>query len=141
MLPLSVPPLRARSADIELLAQHFFQKFEREHSGRLKGFSRRAMTAMAAHDWPGNVRELINRIRRAVVLADGKLIGPEDLGLERPDESMMREPLGEARMKAERHAISECLQCAGKNVSYAARQLGISRMTLYRLMAKHRISA
>ena len=141
VLPLAVPPLRERGDDIALLAQHFFQKFASDRGCRLKGFSRRAMVAMAAHDWPGNVRELINRIRRAMVLAEGKLIVPADLGLEQSDDKQIRMPLDEARLNAERHAISECLQFAGKNVSYAAKQLRISRMTLYRLMAKHRINA
>ena len=141
VLPLWVPPLRERSADIELLAQHFFQKFGSERSRKLKGFSRRALIAMAAHDWPGNVRELVNRIRRAMVLAEGRLIQPADLGLEHLDATPIRVPLDEARMTAERHAISGSLQYAGRNVSHAAKQLGISRMTLYRLMAKHRIDA
>ena len=141
VLPLSVPPLRERGEDVTLLAQHFFDKFAGDRGGRLKGFSRRAMVAMAAYNWPGNVRELINRIRRAVVLAEGKLIVPADLGLEQAGEKPMQVPLDEARLNAERHAISECLQVAGKIVSHAAKQLRISRMTLYRLMAKHRISA
>jgi DNA-binding NtrC family response regulator len=141
VLPLSVPPLRERGDDVNLLAQHFFKKFASDRGCRLKGFSRRAMVAMTAHDWPGNVRELINRIRRAMVLAEGRLIVPADLGLDQSQEKQIRIPLDEARLNAERHAISECLQFAGKNVSYAAKQLRISRMTLYRLMAKHRISA
>jgi len=141
VLPLAVPPLRERSQDITLLAQHFFDRFAKDRGGRLKGFSRRAMIAMTAHDWPGNVRELINRIRRGMVLAEGKLIQPADLGLEQANETPVRAPLGEARLDAERHAISESLQSAGKNVSFAARQLRISRMTLYRLMAKHGISS
>jgi DNA-binding NtrC family response regulator len=141
VLPLSMPPLRERGEDIMLLAQHFFDKFAADRGGRLKGFSRRAMVAMAAHSWPGNVRELINRIRRAMVLAEGKLIVPADLGLEQASEKPIHMALDEARLNAERHAISECLQVAGQNVSHAAKQLRISRMTLYRLMAKHRISA
>ena len=99
------------------------------------------MIAMAAHDWPGNVRELVNRVRRAMVLAEGKLIAPADMGLEQLDEGPIHAPLGQARLDAERHAISESLQSAGKNVSFAARQLRVSRMTLYRLMAKHGISS
>ena len=141
VLPLWVPPLRERSADIETLAQHFFHKFGSERCRMLKGFSRRAIVAMRAHDWPGNVRELINRIRRAMVLAEGRLILPADLGLEHLDDAQIRVPLDAARMAAERDAISGSLQYAGKNVTHAARQLGISRMTLYRLMAKHRIDA
>jgi DNA-binding NtrC family response regulator len=141
VLPLSVPPLRERADDILLLAQHFFDKYASDRGSRLKGFSQRALVAMTNHDWPGNVRELINRIRRAMVLAEGKWILPADLGLEQLGEKPSRVPLDEARMNAERHAISETLQSAGKNVSFAAKQLQISRMTLYRLMAKHRISA
>ena len=141
VLPLSMPPLRERGEDIALLAQHFFDKFAGERSNRLKGFSRRATQVMAAHDWPGNVRELVNRIRRAMVLAEGKLIDPADLGLEQATDNAIRMPLDEARLNAERHAIAESLQFAGKNVSHAAKQLRISRMTLYRLMAKHRITA
>jgi DNA-binding NtrC family response regulator len=141
VLPLTVPSLRERGDDIQLLAQHFFDKFASDRGCRLKGFSRRAIVAMTNHDWPGNVRELINRIRRAIVLAEGKWILPTDLGLQQLEEKASRVPLDEARMKAERHVISETLQSAGKNVSFAAKQLRISRMTLYRLMAKHRISA
>jgi DNA-binding NtrC family response regulator len=141
VLPLAVPPLRERSEDITLLAQHFFDKFAKDRGCKLKGFSRRAMLAMAAHDWPGNIRELINRVRRAMVLAEGKLILPADLGLEQLNEGPIHAPLGEARLDAERHAISESLHSAGKNISFAARQLRISRMTLYRLMAKHGISS
>lgn len=141
VLPIAVPPLRQRGDDITLLAQHFFDKFAGERGSRLKGFSRRAMVAIGSHDWPGNVRELVNRIRRAVVLAEGRLIVPADLGLEQSAEKPTRMPLDEARLNAERHAISQCLQLAGKNVSHAAKELQISRMTLYRLMAKHRISA
>ena len=141
VLPLSAPPLRERGEDIGLLAQHYFGKFSGERGSALKGFSRRAMQALAAHDWPGNVRELVNRIRRAMVLAEGRLIDPVDLGLEPAAENPIRMPLDEARLEAERHAIAESLQFAGKNVSHAAKQLRISRMTLYRLMAKHRITA
>jgi DNA-binding NtrC family response regulator len=141
VLPLTVPSLRERGGDIELLAQHFFEKFASDRGCRLRGFSRRAIVAMTSHDWPGNVRELINRIRRAIVLAEGKWILPADLGLQQFDEKSSRVPLDEARMNAERHAISATLQSAGKNVSFAAKQLRISRMTLYRLMAKHHINS
>jgi DNA-binding NtrC family response regulator len=141
VLPVSVPPLRERRDDIELLANHFFRKFGADRSCKLKGFSQRALVAMVAHEWPGNIRELINRIRRAMVLAEGRLITPADLGLQPSSDPLIRLPLDEARMDAERRAISECLQSAGKNVSSAARQLQVSRMTLYRLMAKHRITS
>lgn len=139
VVPLRVPALRERLADVELLAQHFFDQFAAERGAQLKGFSRRAVAAMTAHTWPGNVRELINRVRRAMVMTEGRLIGPADLGLEERDESRAWDALEEARTRAERGAISISLQQAGKNVTEAAKQLGVSRMTLYRLMAKHGI--
>jgi DNA-binding NtrC family response regulator len=137
VVPLRVPALRERPADVELLAQHFFDRFATERGAQLKGFSRRAVVAMTAHTWPGNVRELINRVRRAMVMTEGRLIGPTDLGLEERDEPRAWDALEEARTRAERGAISVSLQQAGKNVTEAAKQLGVSRMTLYRLMAKH----
>jgi DNA-binding NtrC family response regulator len=141
VLPLWVPPLRERGDDVQLLAQHFFRKFASDRGSHLKGFSKRAIVALSSHDWPGNVRELINRVRRAIVLAEGRLIQPSDLGLEEREDKRSQVPLDETRMNAERDAIWECLQSSGKNVSSAAKQLRISRMTLYRLMAKHRINA
>lgn len=140
VLPLHVPSLRERKEDIALLALHFFEAFTADKSHRLKGFSRHAMTAMETHAWPGNVRELINRVRRAMVMAEGRLITPTDLGLEGHVNGSPHEALDEARQEAERHAISATLQQAKRNITLAARQLGVSRMTLYRLMAKHGIN-
>ncbi|HWH84512.1 MAG TPA: sigma-54 dependent transcriptional regulator [Burkholderiaceae bacterium] len=139
VVPLRVPPLRERRADVAELAEHFYEQYGAEKSPQLKGFSRTAMLALSEHDWPGNVRELINRVRRAMVMAEGRLIGPVDLGLAERDESRPWDALEEARTRAERGAISVSLQQAGRNVTEAARQLGVSRMTLYRLMAKHGI--
>ena len=139
VVPLRVPPLSERLADVEQLAEHFFEQFAAEKGAQLKGFSRRAVVAMSEHSWPGNVRELVNRVRRAMVMAEGRYISPVDLGLEARDESCGWMALDEARMRAERGAISVSLQSAGKNVTEAAKQLGVSRMTLYRLMAKHGI--
>lgn len=146
MLPLTVPALRERKDDLELLAQHFFKKFSQDKNSRLTGFSNRAMQAIKACDWPGNVRQLINHIRRAMVMAEGYLMTPADLGLEMPKEANGQnglqngEALVDARIRAERDAIHSCLQESGSNVSRAARDLGVSRMTLYRLMEKHGIT-
>jgi DNA-binding NtrC family response regulator len=137
VLALHVPPLRERREDIRLLAHHFFRKYSGEKSGRLKGFSRVAMQAMQAHTWPGNVRELINRVRCSMIMAQGRLIMPTDLGLEAPAGPALQNVLDEARFKAERGAIATTLQLTGRNVATSARQLGVSRMTLYRLMVKH----
>jgi DNA-binding NtrC family response regulator len=137
VVPLRVPALRERPTDVGMLAEHFFHQFAAEKGPQLRGFSRSAMVAMGEHQWPGNVRELINRVRRAAVMAEGRLISPIDLGLEERKDDRAWDALEEARTRAERSAISVSLQQAGRNVTEAAKQLGVSRMTLYRLMAKH----
>lgn len=141
VLPLTVPALRERKEDLPLLSQHFYTLFAHDKNPRITGFSHRAVQAIKMHDWPGNVRELINRIRRALVMAEGRLITPEDLGLNVPEPQRNGEALEEARIRAERDAINVCLRGSGSNVTRAARDLGVSRMTLYRLMEKHGISA
>ncbi len=139
VLPLTVPPLRERKDDLHMLAEQFFRQYAAEKTPRLKGFSQAALRALRAHDWPGNVRELINRIRRAMVLAEGRLIAPHDLGLAAAQPATVGGGLGDSRLHAERGAIAASLLRAGGNVTHAARELGVSRMTLYRQMAKHGI--
>ncbi|RFO94680.1 sigma-54-dependent Fis family transcriptional regulator [Rhodoferax lacus] len=141
VLPITVPTLRDRKEDIDLLAHYFFKRFSAEKGRRLDDFGSRAMLAMYQHDWPGNVRELINRIRRAMVMSEGHLITPEDLGLHCASEFGPRDALGDARFRAECEAIHDSLAGNGNNKTRAARDLGVSRMTLYRLMGKHGISA
>jgi DNA-binding NtrC family response regulator len=139
VVQLKVPSLKERQPDIAVLAAHFFEQFSAEKAAQLKGFSRRAMLALDEHHWPGNVRELLNRVRSAMVMAEGRLISPADLGLEEPPETSGWDALESARASAERGVISVSLQQSGKNVTEAAKHLGVSRMTLYRLMAKHGI--
>jgi DNA-binding NtrC family response regulator len=141
VLPLHAQPLRERREDIHLLALHFFRRFSAEKHGPLRGFSRRAIQALEAHSWPGNVRELMNRVRSAMIMAEGKLIVPADLGLAVPLGMEVHNALDDARLLAERRAIHSSLQQTGRNVAGSARQLGVSRMTLYRLMAKHGINS
>jgi DNA-binding NtrC family response regulator len=137
VLPVTVPPLRERRDDLIALAEHFFHVYASEKSPRLKGFSNRAIEAILDHDWPGNVRELINRVRRALVMSDGRLIMPEDLGLTRGIMVPTPAALDDTRMRSERRALRECLDRSGHNVSRAARDLGVSRTTMYRLLSKH----
>ena len=136
VLPVTVPSLRERREDLVELAEHFFHLYSADKSPRLKGFSSRALAALAAHAWPGNVRELINRVRRALVMADGKWIEPDDLDLVMPSPPI-EAVLDDARCSSERLAIRTCLDRSGQNVSRAARDLGVSRTTMYRLLAKH----
>lgn len=136
VLYVKVPALREREGDIELLAQFFFNKFSPEKRQKVQGFSQHALHLMNDHDWPGNVREMINRIRRAMVMCESRLITPTDLGLERRISKRYQLTLEEARTAAEKEAILSALQRARNNVSHAAQELGVSRMTLYRLMEK-----
>ncbi|NNG23901.1 sigma-54 dependent transcriptional regulator [Telluria aromaticivorans] len=141
VFPIRVPPLRERKDDLPLLTDLIFDKYSDEKSPQLKGISKQAIRAMAQHDWPGNIRELINRMRRAMVLAENRLIMPEDLELApQEDAIILRDGLDNSRGSAERTAIWNSLAKCGNNISQAARELGVSRMTLYRLMAKHSIA-
>jgi DNA-binding NtrC family response regulator len=137
VLPLKVPALRERRDDLMVLAEHFFRRYANEKSARLQGFSQRAVQAILDHAWPGNVRELINRVRRALVMSDGRLITPDDLGLAAAGAAAGAAPLDDARGRSERSALLESLERSGRNVSLAARELGVSRTTMYRLMHKH----
>ncbi|WP_045225693.1 sigma-54 dependent transcriptional regulator [Methyloterricola oryzae] len=136
VLRATPPPLRDRRNDIAILAQHFLEKFK-GNNGKVKGFSSQAIETLLSHDWPGNVRELINRIRRALVMSENRWLTPGDLGLERrAGRRGQVTDLNLARQLAEKQAILTALRQSGNNLSLAAKSLGISRMTLYRLMEK-----
>lgn len=136
VLQLRMPPLRERLADIDALAQYFFLTFAEERNRNIRGFSPDALDAMRAYQWPGNVRELMNRVRRAIVMCEHSLITAVDLGLEAPGPVVVLGTLEAARDEAERRAIEATLRWCGNNVSETARQLGVSRITLYRLLRK-----
>ncbi|WP_241546750.1 sigma 54-interacting transcriptional regulator [Thiohalobacter thiocyanaticus] len=139
VLRLPLPSLRERIEDIEPLAWQQFERFGRERGVQVKGFSEQALQCLLRHDWPGNVRELINRVRRAMVMAEGRLITPRDLGLDQRNGRRRMPSLQQVRAEADSQAIRASLRLARNNFSQAARSLGISRVTLYRLMEKHRI--
>ncbi|HKJ10519.1 MAG TPA: sigma 54-interacting transcriptional regulator [Gammaproteobacteria bacterium] len=138
VLHLNVPPLRERREDIEPLAEHYFRLYHRERNRNVRGFSRQALEAMKRYDWPGNVRELVNRVRRATIMCEHRLIAPEELGLD--SKTAAQGPaatLAHARGQAERQAIVDSLALTNHNISEAARRLGVARITLYRLMEKY----
>ena len=136
VLHLPLPSLRERGLDILSLAHYFFKRFRQEGQARLKGFSVRAEESMLRYPWPGNVRELINRVRRAVIMADGQRITSADLGIE--ERTGARLPtLQEAREQAEKEALMLVLAHSSDNLSRAARLLDVSRLTLYRMLDKH----
>ena len=140
VLQVGTAPLRERHGDLALLANHFAQFYSRETGRRARNFSQDALVAMGKHDWPGNVRELENRVRRGLVLAEGRQIEAFDLGLlgEEAFSSSMA-TLEEYKSRAERQALCDVLTRHSDNLSVAAKVLGISRPTFYRLLHKHQI--
>ncbi len=141
VLQCRIAPLRERQGDIELLAHVYLERFAREFQSTARGFSRQALGVMLSYHWPGNVRELINRVRRAMVMTENRLLTSADLGLERRARERNWITLDRARSVAEGELIRCVLRHHSNNISETARQLGVSRATLYRLMTKLQISA
>lgn len=139
VLHLHLPPLRARGADVELLARRFLADFRRQHTVTARGFDASARRALLDYAWPGNVRELLNRVRRAAVISRQPLISAADLQLGEEADGA-GECLDKARTLAEREAVLATLRETGFNVSASARRLRVSRPTMYRLCRKHRLS-
>ena len=133
---INIPPIRERTGDIPVLARAFLSKFTQRMKTKVTGFSDAATDAMAAYDWPGNVRELENRIKRAVVMADGSLIDLDDLQLSAGENPIRLKTLREERDAAERHAICQAINETGGNVSKASELLDVTRPTLYSLLNK-----
>lgn len=142
VLHVRLPPLRERDEDIVRLAQYAFDKVvDRRPGSRLRGFGEDALAALRAHRWPGNVRELLNRVQQAVVVGEGRLITPSDLGLAEcaPSETHEGLPLEQARAKMDRDLLARTLERNRNNVSLTARDLGVSRVTVYRMMSRYGI--
>lgn len=135
VVTIRIPALRERSGDVPLLARYFLRKYAGE-SGRDLHYSARALRALAIHDWPGNVRELENRVRRAVIMAEGKLIRPADLELDSPAVAHGGSTLKEARERLDRDYVRHALARTHGNLSKAADLLEVSRPTLYEMIDK-----
>jgi len=138
VVTVAVPALSERGSDVTLLARTFLTKFAEEEKRPLKGFTPQAVEALIAHSWPGNVRELENRVKRAVVMAEGKYVTPENLELKDP--SSVEEhasSLRASRDSREKDLVRLAMEKAEGNVSKAAAELGISRPTLYQLLARY----
>jgi two-component system NtrC family response regulator len=134
-----IPPLRERNGDVMLLANFFLSRFNQEFLRNMRGFTEAAAMALDAHDWPGNVRELENRMKRAVVMAEGRMIDATDLELTPAEEAMPDLDLRAARSRAERGVLLAALARSNNTLVTAARLLGVSRPTLYGLMEVHGI--
>jgi two-component system NtrC family response regulator len=138
---IKIPSLAERPGDAALLAKAFLARFAREMNPSVKGFAPDALAAIDGWGWPGNVRELENRVKRAVIMADCKLVGAEDLDLVGGDEREAPLNLKSAREQADRKVIRHALARSEGNISGTARLLGISRPTLYDLLKQYAIHA
>lgn len=139
---VKIPTLAERAGDAVLLAKHFIARFAREMNPGVKGFAPDGLAAIDGWRWPGNVRELENRVKRAVIMAEGKLVGAADLDLATGDgscEEMLN--LKAAREQADRRMIRQALARSAGNISSTAKLLGISRPTLYDLLKQYDMQA
>jgi transcriptional regulator with GAF, ATPase, and Fis domain len=132
---LHLPPLRVRGDDVLVIARYLLSRYSREYEARARGFSPNAMVAIRKYHWPGNIREMENRIKKAVVLTEGNLVGPEDLGLD-ADTLPTILPLADAKEKFQRDYINEVLALNNGNRTKTARDLGVDPRTIFRHLEK-----
>jgi two-component system NtrC family response regulator len=139
---VQIPPLRDRPGDAVVIAQSVLDQRAREHKRSIRGFTPEAMKAIQVYTWPGNIRELENRISGAVIMAEGKYISVDELGLPADGGATAGEFLNlrAARQRAESEAIRQALAVSGGNLSRSAELLGITRPTLYDLLEKNGIA-
>jgi DNA-binding NtrC family response regulator len=139
VLQIDVPALRKRDTDAAEIAEYFVTRFNEGKRRNAKRLSKKAISAILDYSWPGNVRELMSCVNRAAILSTGRLITEADLGLSRPARYSGR-TLREIKAQAVEQAVTSAL-AESKSITSAARRLGVSRVTLYRLMEKHSITA
>jgi two-component system NtrC family response regulator len=132
---IRLPALRERPGDIPLLANVFLQRAASQTNKHVTEFGPNALRALQRHPWPGNIRELENRVKRAVIMAEGRSITPEELELTGLVEGAFP-TLKEVRLAAERSLVQQALLRHGGKISRAAEDLGVSRPTLYELVEK-----
>ena len=140
-ITLRIPPLRDRGSDAVLLSRFFLGRFNQEYGRAVRGFSDDALAALSNHNWPGNIRELENRLKRAVLMCESRVIAAADLELSSIPEDVTLFDLRGARGRAERDVIQRALTRSDGRLTSAARLLGVSRPTLYALLEAHGLSA
>jgi len=137
VVSIAIPPLRERGPDVILLARTFLLRFSGELKKPIKGFTSQAVEALTSYSWPGNVRELENRVKRAVVMAEGGYVTPENLELQDTSSQVDGSTLKASRDYRERELVRLAMEKADGNVTRAASSLGVSRPTLYQMLARY----
>ncbi len=132
---LHLPPLRERGDDVVVIAKFLLKKYADEYGAKVKGYTPNALIALRKYEWPGNVRQLENRIKKAVVLCDRTLVGPEDLDLF-PEAIAATVPLADAREDFTRRYILEVLERNNGNRTKTARDLGVDPRTVFRYLER-----
>jgi transcriptional regulator with GAF, ATPase, and Fis domain len=132
---VELPPLRVRGDDVLVIARYLLSRYSREYDAKVKGFSPNAAVAIRKHNWPGNIRELENRIKKAIVLCESTVIGPDDLGLN-GDTLPQILTLADAKEKFQREYINEVLALNNGNRTKTARDLGVDPRTVFRHLEK-----
>ncbi|WP_257446470.1 sigma 54-interacting transcriptional regulator [Archangium lipolyticum] len=135
VVTLKLPPLRERGEDLFVLGKYFLQKYAKEFGAKTKSFSPSATVAMKKYSWPGNIRELENRIKKAVVLAEKPLLGPDDLDL-KPENLDPVLPLSDARERWQKQYIQEVYERNNRNKTKTAKDLGVDPRTIFRHFEK-----
>lgn len=132
---LWLPPLRSRGDDVLIIAKALLSKYAEEFSSKVKGFSPQAFAAIRKYPWPGNVRQLENRIKKALVLCDRPLLGPEDLDIAEGSVPAIL-PLEKAKEEFQRRYVHEALERNNGNRTQTARDLGVDPRTIFRYLER-----
>ena len=136
VVTLWLPPLRDRADDVVLIANYFLQRFIKQYESEIRGFSKAGLDALRGYDWPGNVRELENKLRKAVVLVEGSLVGPDDLGITEEQTKVL--PLADAKERFQKDYVARVLEMNRGNRTQTARDLGVDPRTIFRYLEKDR---
>lgn len=137
VLRINVPSLKERAGDIAILARYFLEEYSKEYNAQARSFTEQAARALTRYHWPGNVRELMNQIKRIVLMSDTVMLDEEHLDL--PKRNDGKRSLKSIRERSERDALLLVLESHSGQVSMAAKELGVSRATMYRLLNKHNL--
>jgi DNA-binding NtrC family response regulator len=135
VIALQLPALRERGEDVLVIAKFFLGKYAAEFGAKSRGFTPAAVSAMKKYAWPGNIRELENKLKKAVVLADGPLLGPDDLDLS-PERFAPILPLAQAKEEFQKRYINEVLERNNGNRTKSAKDLGVDPRTIFRHLEK-----
>ncbi len=135
---IHIPPLRERIEDIPLLSEHFLKKYAKKYKKIVKKISAAALRELEHYNWPGNVRELQHAIERAIIMTDHDVLQPSDFHLHKKKEKVDEVELDSYNLEeVEKNIIEKVLKKNNGNISYAAKELGLTRTSLYRRMEKY----